>query len=297
MPSADKLVARAILGISLAVTLALGAGCGSSGTPTKGAAPAQRAVAATPIADTTAAGPSARRAGVRAQFVAFARAVNLRPGDVPGFAAKPKKPEHFKLHNKAFEGGAQYRRCLNTSKFPKAVLKEASDAFKAGRGLKIKLIHSQVEVAPTVAIAQHELSATRSVLGDRTVRDCLSRVFDRLGTESEPIQTGKVSVRIVVGELSLAPLQVSSASGGTDGGFGLSMRMAITYVASFRGRTLAFPTSLNLEVLAFLVGRGEVTLAAETLGEPISAEVVARLYSLLVSRAVAARHAYPALQQ
>ena len=297
MLSAGKPLARAILGISLGPILAAGAGCGGSGSPEKATARAPLPVAATPIANATGIGPSASHAATRAEFVAFARAVNLRPGDVPGFGAKPKKAKHFKLRNKAFEGDAQYRRCLNTSKFPKAVFKEASDEFKAGRGLNFKLIHSQVEVAPTAATAQHELSTIRGLLAHRAVRDCLTGVFDRLGRESQPIQTGKVSVRIVVGGLSLAPLQVTSASGGTDGGFGLSMRMAITYVASFRGRTLTFPTSLNLELLAFLIGRGEVTLAAEALGEPPAPELVARLYSLLVSRATAARQAYPALQR
>jgi hypothetical protein len=65
--------------------------------------------------------------------------------------------------------------------------------------------------------------------------------------------------------------------------------------SGLRGRTATLPTMLHLDVLAFAVGRGEVTLTVITLGQPFPAEREARLFSLLVSRAVAARHEYRAI--
>jgi hypothetical protein len=52
------------------------------------------------------------------------------------------------------------------------------------------------------------------------------------------------------------------------------------------------PTSLHLEVLAFAVGRGEVTLTTIALGQPFPPEREARLFALMVSRALAAQHEF-----
>jgi hypothetical protein len=71
--------------------------------------------------------------------------------------------------------------------------------------------------------------------------------------------------------------------------------MNVTYIVSARGRTATVPTSLHLEVLAFAIGRGEVTLTTITLGQPFAPEREARLFALLVSRAVGARHEYRAI--
>jgi hypothetical protein len=296
VPSANLPLRRAIIAISLAPALAFGLGCGDSGSSTPGAGSVPRPASAIPVANTSRAAPPPKTApSAHAQFVGFARVVNLRSQDVPGFAGKPKRREHFNLHNKAFEADSQYRRCFKVGKFPKSVFKASSDAFKAGSGLHLEFTHSEVEVAPTLATAQRELSTIRRMLGDPAVRGCLAGLFDQLGTQSQPIPYGKASVRVVVGDLKLAPLPLGSATAGTDGGFGLSLSMAITYVASYGERKLTVPTSLHLEVLAVLVGRGEVTLSTETLGEPFPPELEATLFSLLVSRAVAARQRYPAL--
>jgi hypothetical protein len=121
-------------------------------------------------------------------------------------------------------------------------------------------------------------------------------MFDQLGGQSQPIPTSRgATVRVVVGDLKVAPIALGSAPAGTDGGFGLSLNMALTYIASYRGRMVTVPSSLHLELLAFLVGRGEVTLSTETLGESFPPELEAKLFSLLVSRAVAVRQQYPAV--
>jgi hypothetical protein len=84
---------------------------------------------------------------------------------------------------------------------------------------------------------------------------------------------------------------------GTDGGLGLSMSLGVTYHVSVRGRSATVPTTFYVDALTFAVGRAEVALTTTTLGQPFPAELEAGLFSRLVSRAVAARRAYPAVDR
>lgn len=214
---------------------------------------------------------------------------------MPGFVGKPKEPKHRNLRNKAFEAGSQYQRCFSIGKQTKPVFKASSNEFSDVGRLSYASASSQVEIAPSIAAAQRELATIKKALGDPASGRCLARIFDRLGTQSQPIRTAKGTVRVTIGGLRLAPLQVGSVTAGTDGGLGFSLGMNVTYIVSARGRTVRVPTSLHIEVLAFAVGRGEVTLTTTTLGQPFPPEREARLFALLVSRAVAARHEYRGL--
>jgi hypothetical protein len=232
----------------------------------------------------------------------FARAVNLRPGDVPGFVAEPRKRERLHLHNKAFEGSeSQYRRCYANGKRGKPLPKFRSEKFARGGGLHSESVSSEIEIAPTLARARRELAVARSALSSPTSRRCLARAFDMLGAQNQAIQVGKGrvrgSIRITVGNLRITPLSLGSITHDTDGGFGSNVAMTVTYTVSARGRTVTVPTSLQLDALAVLVGRGEVTLSTVTLGGSFPSELEARLFSLLVSRAVAAGHAYPSIEK
>jgi hypothetical protein len=286
-------IPRIILGIWLTAAVAATAGCGGTSSPSPGGTSVSPQATARPIANTAGTGaPPARGSSTHAQYVGFARAVNLRAGDMPGFVGKPKKPEHPNLHNKAFEADSQYRRCFSIAKQTKPVFKASSDQFNDVGRLGYASVSSQVEIAPTIATAQRELAAIKKALGDPAAGRCLARVFDRLGTQSTPMRTARATVRVTVGGLRLAPLQVGSVTAATDGGVGLSLGMHVTYTVSARGRTVTVPRSLHLDVLAFAVGRGEVTLTTITLGQPFPPEREARLFALMASRALAARHEF-----
>jgi hypothetical protein len=278
------------------------AGCGGSGSPSPGSTSVSPPAAGTAIANTTAiSSPLTRGASARAQYAGFARAVNLRPGDVPGFIAEPRTRERVHPHNKAFENESQYRRCFAVDKQIKPLPKTRSEKFARGGGLHTESVSSEVEIAPTLARAQRELALARSALSSPTSRRCLARAFDALGTQNQAIQLGKGrvrgSIRITVGNLRITPLSLGSVTHDTDGGFGSNVAMTVTYAVSARGRTVTVPTSLELDALAVLVGRGEVTLSTVTLGDSFPPELEARLFSLLVSRAVAASKVYPAIKK
>lgn len=297
-------IRRIILGASLTTLVAVVAGCGGSGSSNAGPSSVARPVAGTPVAETAAgiAPPVARGLAARAQYAGFARAINLRPGDVPGFIAEHKKPKRFHLHNKAFENdGSQYRRCFAFGTQGKPLPKVSSDKFARGGGLHSASVSSEVEIAPTIARAQRELAAARRILLDPSTRGCLTRAFDGLGSQNQAIQLGKGrvrgSMRIAVGNLHITPLALGSMTRGTDGAVGSSVAMTVTYTVSARGRTLTVPTSLHFDELAVLLGRGEVTLATVTLGDSFPPELEARLFSLLVSRALSASQVYPTIEK
>jgi hypothetical protein len=292
-------IPRIVFAGTLATAAAV-AGCGGSGSSSPGSASVSRPAAAAPVANTAGvASPRTRGLSARAQYAGFARAVNLQPGDVPGFIAKPKKPKRVHLHLKAFEGRSQYQRCFSIGKQTRSVLKASSDKFALGgsAGLHSESVGSEVEIAPTIAAAQHELKTIRRALSDPTARRCLARAFDSLGTQGQAIHVRNATVRVTVGNLRLVPFQVGSVTRSTDGGFGFSLTMAVTYTASVGGRARTLPTPLRLDVLAFAVGRGEVTLTTSTLGASFPPELEARLFSLLVSRALSARDAYPSVKK
>jgi hypothetical protein len=277
------------------------AGCGGSGSSSPGSASVSRPPAAAPVTNEAGvASPLTRGLSAHAQYAGFARAVNLQSRDVPGFIAKPKPTKRVRSHLKAFEGGSQqYQRCFSVGRQTRSVLKASSDKFTLGgsAGLHSESLGSEVEIAPTIAAAQHELKTIRRALSDPTAGRCLARAFDALGTQGQAIHVRSTTVRVTVGNLRLVPFDVGSVTRGTNGGFGFSLTMTVTYTASVRGRTRTVPTPLRLDVLAFVVGRGEVTLTTSTLGASFPPELEARLFSLLVSRALSARHVYPSVKK
>jgi hypothetical protein len=232
-----------------------------------------------------------------AQYSAFAAAVNLRSQDVPGFVVEPRSTDHHLVHNKAFEGGSQYRRCLGVGAQAKPVLKAKSDKFKAGEALHTYSTSSEVEVMTTVATARRELATVKRVFQDPGPRRCLARLFDALGSQSQPTRRRGVTLRVTVGDLRFAPLPVGSLTRATDGSFGMSMSLSVAYHVSARGRSVTIPTTLYVDGLAFAVGRAEVSLSTITLGAPFPPDVESRLFSLLVAKAATARLRYPAVDR
>jgi hypothetical protein len=293
-------IPRIVLAGALTTSVAL-AGCGGSGTSSPGSTSASPPAAATPIANTTAiTSPLTRAVSARAQYARFARAVNLRAGDVPGFVAEPRR-ERVHPRNKAFEDESRYRRCFAVGKQSKPLSKARSEKFARGVGLHTESVSSEIDIAPTPLSARRDLALASSALSSPTSRRCLARAFDSLGAQNQAIQVGKGrvrgSIRITVGNLRITPLSLGSITQNTDGGFGSNVAMSVTYTISVRGRTVTVPTSLQLDGLAVLVGRSEVTLSTVTLGGSFPPELEARLFSLLVSRALAAGRAYPRIQR
>jgi hypothetical protein len=271
---------RTILTIALTACPALAAGCGSAGSSSSPAVP----------------GLVARsHSSAHKQYAEFANAVNLRADDVPGFVAEPNRREHGHVDNPALEGGTAFRRCFGRFPQSKPVFKGGSEKFKSGGGLASESVSSSVEVMRSATLADREMSLVRKVLASASDQACLSRLFDRLGSEGRPRRVGAATLRITVGRLVLTPIPVGAPASGSSPGAGLSITMNVTYHVSARGRVLAIPAALHLDALAIVVGRAEVTLSTITLGAAFPADMEAQLFSRLAARASNASHFYAAI--
>ena len=302
---------RAAQQISLTAAAAvLIAGCGGStgspttsspsGSPTAAVRPAAKSVSQLTIAKTTSPRSRAARArSAHAQFVAFSRAVNLHAQDVPGFTVKPETGQRIRPHNKAFEEGSAYGRCFRFAKQARPLVKLNSaklaspTTFSRSTGPQFEQISSAVEVAASLAATRRQLSEGKKSLADPAARRCLARTFDTLGSQNQAIHLHGATMRVTVGNFRMAPLPVAPTTRGTDGGFGFSMTLAVTYRINARGRTFVFPTSLGVDVIGFAVGRATVTQTTMALGRAFPPGLEAGTFVALVSRATAAARTYP----
>jgi hypothetical protein len=289
-------IARSTFALSLTAAAAMLAACGSSTTSPSHSASTPPPVTARPIAVAAPTSTAAsHRQRPRAQFASFAKAVNLRLADVPGFSVTPRKTQKGRAHNAALEGNAPYRRCFQVATEVKPLVKATSRRFKTGSDLHLQQVSSSVEVEPSLAIARRELAEAKKALHSNSARKCFAREFDAQGTQARPIHVGAGTVRVLVGNLRLAPFSISAATHGTGGGFGFSLSARVTYIARVRGHQFTHRTSIEFDTLGFLVGRAGIKLDTLTLGSSFPPQLEASLLSRLVSRAVAAGQANPAI--
>ena len=285
-------------------------GCGgSTGSPTTSASgspvpaprPARQSALHLTIANDAGAGSHAASGqSAHAQFVAFARAVNLRAQDVPGFRlAPPDRGGKVRVHNKAFEDSSAYGRCVRIGKQEHPLVKRTSGklmsptTFSRSTGPRFEQVSSRVEVARSLATSRKELREGERALASATSRRCLSRVFDALGSQNQVIHFPGGTMRVTVGNLRMTPVSVAAATRGTDGGFGFSMTLAVTYRVKAHGRAVTFPTSLGIDVIGFVVGRATVMLTTMAMGSSFPPGLEASSFAELVSRASAAARRYP----
>jgi hypothetical protein len=245
----------------LLVTCGLLAACGSS---------KQAAVVTAIRADATmrvVSGVSARanRSLTRAQAKVFARAVNLRAGDVPGFKVSSEEHEHETAAEKRLE--RKMLHCAGGVGFNDGLLEAGSKDFERETNAFSQSVTSGVTVMRTPALAAKELAAIR---GER-VRACLSHYLVLL-LESQQHPRGST-----IGPVSVS--QGAPAAPGTTGSFGWRITAAFT----LHGIRIPF----YMGILGFVYGPVEVTLFTSGVPEPFPVVTEQRLFSLLVERAKA----------
>jgi hypothetical protein len=289
-----SLPARAAHIALLAALVAGVAGCGGgsrSGAPTAAQGAATRSAAGTG----SAKAKLSSHLSAHAQSVAFAHSVNLRLADVPGFRIHHKHPPRF---NTQYSGPSEseWRRCVAAGPDVKPSLKARSAKLETGSGLMLEEVSSHVEVAPSLAAAHRGFSEASRVLADPGARRCiagLTRKFTLHGSTTVATRFGPAKVSFSVGGLRLAPISLAAQPRDTAG---FSMTMQGTYSLAVRGRTLTLPpVTLQIDTIAFRVGRADISLNDLALGRPCSPERENQLLSLLRSRANAAAAEYPSV--
>lgn len=248
-------MARLATTLAVIATGGLLASCASAGPRATRAATTTR-TGSTPVS------PASGRRLTKSQAIAFARAVNLRASDLPGFKASPRKHEPETAAEKRAE--QDLARCVGGTGTRDSLAETNSAEFQRKASIAEQNVSSGVSVAQTSTAATRELDKIRS----SHTRGCFSHFLDLLfkGTKYR---------RATVGPVSIAA--GTPPAPGTAGSFGWRITVTMTV------RSLRIP--FYLDYLGFVYGSAEVTLLSSTTLLPFPAAAERSLFSLLLARA------------
>lgn len=211
-------------------------------------------------------GSSAGGRAARAQALAFARAVNLRSGDAPGYRTAP--PEAEQTSSSAKRQYQELQRCVGSGDEARPLVEQTSPTFERKASIAQVSVSSGVTVNSSVALAKKELEAVRRP----HTRSCFSKFFKGLFAASASAHKGA----------SVGPVSLESGTppaAGTSGSFGWRVRTSLNV------RTLHVP--FDLDILGFFYGRSEIVLTSFGVAVPFPAATEQQLFLLLLSRAKA----------
>lgn len=197
----------------------------------------------------------------------FARAVNLRAGDLPGARSVPADdtPET------APEAEAEAERCFDAAalpSFPALVANVSSNSFAYGEAGEVATFESAVAATHT----EEEMAALIEALSTKSGFRCFERMITKLLEEKESAGNRFLSIdfRRLPGPL---PLGVPA----------LGVRIHVPFEAD------GVEHDGYVDFLMFLGGHTQLTLSTFGMPEPVNQNVEAGLISKLLSRAE--RHA------
>jgi hypothetical protein len=193
----------------------------------------------------------------------FARAVNLRAADIPGFKLSSES-EHETAAEKQL--GDEFARCVGVTGLSRPLIEAHSGPFEHESHA------SNLEVSSDVTVLRTSTSAKRDIAQFRS---------DRFGKCLEHYMTLALKPLSSKG-VTISPVAVSRLTlrgPGAEEGFG--WRVSVTY----RGRRL--DVTFRTDLLGFVDGPAVVVLSADGAPLPFPAITEHRLFSLLARRAAA----------
>ena len=240
---------RIVVVIAAATACSAIAACGGSTTPPAAVTPSDAGSAIT-----------------KAQASAYARAINLQAGDLPGMSMtspEGEKPDATRV--------GEVERCAGNLTASRVVVNIHSATFSASNEPEHEEIRSDVEVMPSVALAKQNNASNRS----QRALACAKHLF--------PLQlASKDGSRVHYGPVTVSRLPYPLP--GVPGSFGYRIAVAILGVPS---TVEPIQPHLYVDAFGFLAGPAEVALLATAFPRPVPQEVDERLLSLLQSRATA----------
>jgi hypothetical protein len=212
--------------------------------------------------------PSLRTMGTssKAEATAYANAVNLGVADVPGMVSVSQEGEE-----KAEKYPVTSRCGLQESHVH--VVDIHSPTFRRGDGLQLKEVRSDVEVVPTVALADRKLAQIQADIRSPSARACLKRVYTQIFARSlTKGVTGRA--RVTFGRTTLTfPHPTVPRS------FGLRLVFPFTVIGTVR----SIGGSFDVDAFGFVAGPAAISLTSFGFSGPAPTEQ--HLLSLLYSRA------------
>lgn len=210
--------------------------------------------------------PTSRQV-TKAQAVAYAHAVNLRAGDLPGFTSTGSETEAPKPGRYSLE----YSRCRGGVNPARRIAEVFSPEFSAGRAFYGKIVRSTVEVWPTSAIVALNNTRLHSSRG----RACLVRYLEAVDKQIDRERKGREQIGPFTITIVPNPLPGVSHS-------------FLTKIDETRLlRTGAIRAHIYRDIFGFITGPAEIELEAIGFGHPIPAPTEKEALRLLYGRATA----------
>jgi hypothetical protein len=196
----------------------------------------------------------------QAQALAYGRAVNLTPADVPGTVASPPKKKRARDRE-----DQELARCADAPHVHE-IAEVKSPSLTRGSGVTLETFSSTVTVSSNARLAFKEFAAARSA----KVRACMTRVLrmDGLGSAGR----GQLSRHVT---LALLPIHILAATEG------IGLRFYMTISPPRTGQTIPIYT----DEIVLVVGQAEIGLEASSVLEPVAPRTEEQLVSLLLERA------------
>jgi hypothetical protein len=260
-------VTRRMAAISVLLASGVFAGCGAGAHAPSTSSQATAAKAAdggakAPGGGAGASGALTGSALARAQAKAraYARAVNLRTEDLPGFRLSTTHEKAAGMRKLELE----LLRCIGPQRAPKALAEAGSGDFERRFSIASVSVSSEVTVARTPALAAKQLAAYRS----GRLPGCLSHYFGKLleSQKEHGAHVSPVSIR-----------KGSPPAPGASGSYGLRFKATVAL------HGLRIP--LYVDMFGFVEHSAEVSLLATGIPEPLPARAEEQLFRLLLERA------------
>jgi hypothetical protein len=203
----------------------------------------------------------------KTQAVAYAHAVNLRAGDLPGFAGAGSETEA----PKPGRYGLEYSRCRGATNPARRIAEIASPEFLAGRAFYGKVVKSTVAVWPTPAIVVVNNTGSHSPRGRACLVHFLEAVDKQMNQERKGRrQVGPFTIRIVPNPMP-----------------GVSYSFLTKINETRLLRTGAVRAHIYRDIFGFTTGPSEIELEAVGVGHPVPRLTEKKALRLLSSRATA----------
>jgi hypothetical protein len=204
----------------------------------------------------------------KAEATTYANEVNLRPADVPEMVSIGVEAEHK-------EASSLIETACGIREGHRHVVDVKSPTFRSGGnggGVPLQRVSSDVEVVPTVALADRKLAQVQADIRSPHARACLERVYGQIFAK----ELSKERIHFTVGRTTVSVLHPAVPRS-----FGL--RVVIPFALAVNGSTVH--TRVYVDGFGFVVGRAGVSLVTTRFTYPVPATTEQRLLSLLHSRA------------
>lgn len=200
--------------------------------------------------------------------LAIARAINLRPSDVPGFIVLAA------THNSRADSeiNARAQRCPGVQGLghTRAQAEASSPEFKAGAGLTALQVKSEAAIESSRSAVARDLALIRT----GRAQACLTQALNGV---TIPTSNG---TPLTITDVHVLPMSLP-ANGAED-----SFALRISTHMNILGHSIPF----TMDLLGYAVGRDELSLITYALAQPFPAAAEQHLSALLISRALTHPH-------